>query len=254
MIIIDEQRIAQTNRQRVSVLIPVLFVILLWIIQLLQWGTNVDFGILGIFPRSFSGLGGIFFSPLLHGSWAHLISNTIPLLVLGFMMIYFYRHIAYRVVLLIWLIDGVGVWLIGRDAYHIGASGIVYGMASFLFFSGILRKNRQLLALSLAVVFIYGSMIWGMFPYVIEISWEAHLIGFLSGIIFAIYYRKQGPPDDPIPAWMNESENEGDLSSEALSDQLSGRDLAQEEDGSNEEKKVGESYIIIPKINGKNKD
>ena len=248
MIIVDEQRKAQINRQRVSVLIPLLFVILLWIIQLLQWGPNTDLGVLGISPRTLTGLGGIFFSPLIHGSWAHLASNTIPLLVLGFMMIYFYRHIAYRVVLLIWLIDGIGVWLIGRDAYHIGASGIVYGMASFLFFSGILRKNRELLALSLAVVFIYGSMIWGMLPYVVEISWEAHLIGFLSGIFFAVYYRKQGPPDDPLPAWMNESEgeDEGDLSSETL---------AQEESGSGgEEKKIDVNYIFVPKQNGENKE
>jgi hypothetical protein len=96
------------------------------------------------------------------------------------------------------------VWLIGRDAYHIGASGIVYGMASFLFLSGILRKNRQLLALSLAVVFVYGSLIWGMFPYVTDVSWEAHLVGFLAGVFFAIYYRKDGPEDDPVPEWMNE--------------------------------------------------
>src|SRR6187455_1578721 len=214
MMIIDEERKLETDRQRVSVVIPLLFVVLLWIIQLLQWGTNADLGVLGILPRQFSGLGGIILSPFIHGSWAHLASNTIPLLVLGFMMIYFYRHISYRVILLIWLLDGVGVWLIGRDAYHIGASGIVYGMASFLFLSGILRKNRQLLALSLAVVFIYGSMIWGMLPYVIEISWEAHLVGFLSGIFFAVYYRKQGPPDDPIPAWMTESEVEGKIEGE----------------------------------------
>jgi len=233
MRIVDEQRDAQRIRQRVSVLIPLLFVILLWLIQLLQWGAHLDFGVLGIFPRSFSGLSGIIFSPLIHGGWAHLGSNTIPLLVLGFMIIYFYRHIAYRIVLLIWLMDGIGVWLIGRDAYHIGASGIVYGMASFLFFSGILRKNRELLALSLAVVFIYGSMIWGMFPYVNDISWEAHLVGFLSGIFFAVYYRKEGPPDDAVPEWMNEVENESENQS-----------------GSNgENKEININYIFVPNEN-----
>src|SRR5205085_11881747 len=133
MILIDEQKKIQSNRQRVSIIIPLLFVIILWIIQLLQWGADIDFGIFGIFPRSVSGLKGIIFSPLIHGSWSHLASNSIPLLILGFMLIYFYRHIAYRVFLMVWLIDGIGVWLIGRDAYHIGASGIVYGMASFLF-------------------------------------------------------------------------------------------------------------------------
>src|SRR6185503_12251495 len=208
MMIVDEERDLQRVRQRVSVLIPLLFVLVLWLIQLLQWGLNLDFGRFGIFPRTFSGLAGIIFSPLIHGGWEHLASNTIPLLVLGFLMIYFYRNVAYRVVFLIWLMDGIGVWLIGRGAYHIGASGVVYGMASFLFFSGILRKSRELLALSLAVVFIYGSMIWGMFPYVMDISWEAHLVGFLSGILFAVYYRKQGPPDDMVPEWMNEPESD----------------------------------------------
>jgi membrane associated rhomboid family serine protease len=240
MILIDEQKKIQSNRQRVSIIIPLLFVIILWIIQLLQWGADIDFGIFGIFPRSVSGLKGIIFSPLIHGSWSHLASNSIPLLVLGFMLIYFYRHIAYRVFLMVWLIDGIGVWLIGRDAYHIGASGIVYGMASFLFFSGLLRKNRHLLALSLTVVFIYGSMIWGMFPYVTDISWEAHLVGFLAGILFAVYYRQQGPPDDPVPEWMVEAENEIESPLKSQEDKS--------EDGSNgENKNIDINYIFIPK-------
>lgn len=240
MIIVNEQRDAQRIRQRVSVLIPVLFVLVLWLIQLLQWGTNSDFGVLGIFPRTFSGLAGIIFAPLIHGSWGHLESNTIPLLVLGFLMIYFYRNVAYRVVLLIWLLDGIGVWLIGRGAYHIGASGIVYGMASFLFFSGVLRKSRELLALSLAVVFIYGSMIWGMFPYVVDISWEAHLVGFLSGIFFAVYYRQKGPPDDALPDWMNEDDEIPDK---------------QIDNGSNgENKKITINYIFTPKENDEGKE
>ena len=237
MMIVDEQRDAQRVRQRVSILIPLLFVLLLWLIQLLQWGLNLDFGVFGIFPRTFSGLDGIILSPLIHGGWSHLASNTIPLLVLGFLMIYFYRNVAYRVILFIWLLDGIGVWLIGRDAYHIGASGIVYGMASFLFFSGILRKNRQLLALSLAVVFIYGSMIWGMFPYVTDISWEAHLVGFLAGIFFAVYYRQKGPPDDVVPEWMIEEENESSL--------IKTPDATDGSNGGNKEIKV--NYIFIPK-------
>lgn len=208
MMIIDEQQKLLENRRRVSVLIPLLFVALLWIIEFLQWSSDLEMGRLGVSPRTFSGLKGILFSPLIHGGWAHLASNTIPLLVLGFMMIYFYHHIAYRVLLFIWLIDGLGIWLIGRESYHIGASGIVYGMASFLFFSGVLRKNRQLLALSLAIVFIYGSMIWGMFPYVTDVSWEAHFVGFAAGVCFAFYYRQKGPPDDHVPEWMSEDETE----------------------------------------------
>ncbi len=206
MMILDEQKRIQDNRRRVSVIIPLLFVALLWFVQFLQWGMNVDLGPLGILPRTISGLKGIIFSPLIHGGLAHLASNSIPLLVLGFMMIYFYHAVAYRVLIMIWIIDGIGVWIIGRESYHIGASGIVYGMASFLFFSGVLRKNRQLLALALAVVFIYGSMIWGMFPYVSDVSWEAHLVGFVAGVYFAYTYRHEGPHDDYVPEWMNESE------------------------------------------------
>jgi membrane associated rhomboid family serine protease len=127
-------------------------------------------------------------------------------MVLGGAMIYFYRNIAYHVFLWIWLIDGVGVWLLGREAYHIGASGLVYGLASFLIFSGVLRKNRNLLALALIVVFVYGGLIWGMFPYLPDTSWEAHLFGFLAGVYFSIHYLRMGPPDDPVPDWMTEEE------------------------------------------------
>lgn len=146
------------------------------------------FSWLGILPRTLSGLSGILFTPFLHGSLGHLLSNSIPLLVLGGGLIYFYRSIAYKVLLWIWFIDGLGVWLLGRDAYHIGASGLVYGIAAFLIFSGLLRRNRNLLALSLAVVFVYGSLIWGMFPYIPDISWEAHLFGFLAGIYFSVHF------------------------------------------------------------------
>ncbi len=168
--------------------------------------------------------------PFIHGSWSHLASNTIPLLVLGFMMIYFYHHIAYRILMMIWLIDGCGVWLIGRESYHIGASGIVYGMASFLVFSGVLRRNRQLLAVALVVVFIYGGMIWGMFPYVTDVSWEAHLVGFAAGVYFAYHYRNQGPPHDHVPEWMSED----------ITDQ-------EEEDKASNAGENSINYIYIPK-------
>ncbi|MFI5135592.1 MAG: rhomboid family intramembrane serine protease, partial [Chitinophagales bacterium] len=210
----ETRRAIEKNRTRVSILIPLWFVSLLWIIQFFQWTLGVDFGFLGIAPRTFTGLVGIVFAPLIHGSWGHIAGNTIPLLVLGFMLIYFYHLIAYRIIFLIWIFDGVGVWLIGRESYHIGASGIIYGMASFIFFSGLLRRNKQLLAVALAVVFVYGSMVWGMFPYLTDISWEAHLMGFLSGIALAIYYRKEGPADDPVPEWMRESESESEFESE----------------------------------------
>jgi hypothetical protein len=109
------------------------------------------------------------------------------------------------------LIDGVGVWFFGRESFHIGASGLVYGMASFLFFSGVLRKNRKLLAIALAVVFIYGGLLWGLLPVVKSVSWEAHLSGFLAGIFFSIYFKNSGPLNDPIPEWMMEENSDNDF-------------------------------------------
>ncbi len=211
MEIIRREKDDEEKKQlRVSIFIPFLFVCLLWLIFIFEFVSGSDFGIYGVFPRSVEGLRGILFSPLIHGGFSHLFSNSIPLLVLGSLLIYFYRTIAYRVFFLIWFIDGLGVWLFGRGAHHIGASGLVYGMASFLFFSGILRKNRKLLAIALAVVFVYGGLLWGMLPVVESISWEAHLSGFLAGIFFSLYYLRQGPVNDPLPEWMNEESIEED--------------------------------------------
>jgi len=193
---------------RVSIIIPILFVGLLFLIYLLDVSMGKHFFRFGIYPRTLEGLRGIFFMPFLHGSFSHLLSNSIPLLLLGFLLIYSYRYIAYPVFFMLWFIDGLGVWFFGRESYHIGASGLVYGMASFLFFSGLLRKNRNLLGLSLAVVFIYGGLVWGLFPILPDISWEGHLFGFLAGIALSLYYQKKGPPDDPVPEWMEEEPGE----------------------------------------------
>lgn len=200
------EKAEEKKRISVSILIPVFFVSTLWLIYFAEFATGLSFSWLGILPRTAAGLSGILFTPFLHGSLGHLVSNSIPLLVLGGGLIYFYRTIAYKVLFWIWLIDGLGVWLLGRDAYHIGASGLVYGIAAFLIFSGLLRRNRNLLALSLAVVFVYGSLIWGMFPYIPDISWEAHLFGFLAGIYFSVHFLNDGPANDYVPEWMFEKE------------------------------------------------
>lgn len=199
---------SEKKRISVSFLIPVYFVSILWLVFFAEYASGLDFSWLGILPRTIVGLRGILFTPFLHGSIGHLMSNSVPLLLLGGGLIYFYRHIAYSVFAWIWIIDGIGVWLLGRESYHIGASGLVYGMASFLIFSGILRKNRQLQALSLVVVFIYGSLIWGMFPFIPDVSWEAHLFGFLAGVYFSVHFLKEGPLNDPIPEWMTQEDEE----------------------------------------------
>ncbi|MCY7410222.1 MAG: rhomboid family intramembrane serine protease [Chitinophagales bacterium] len=212
MEIIRREKDEEEKKQlRVSIFIPFMFVCLLWLIFIFEFVSGSDFGFYGVFPRTAEGLRGIIFSPLIHGSFSHLFSNSIPLLVLGGLLFYFYRTISYKVFFLIWFIDGLGVWLFGREAHHIGASGLVYGMASFLFFSGILRKNRKLLAIALAVVFVYGGLLWGMLPVVESISWEAHLSGFLAGIFFSLYYLRKGPLDDPLPEWMIEENDSEEL-------------------------------------------
>jgi membrane associated rhomboid family serine protease len=131
------------------------------------------------------------------------------LVVLSSALFYFYRPVAAKVFGLIWITTGICVWIAGRHAYHIGASGIIYGLASFLFFSGIFRRNIKLMAISLLIIFLYGSMIWGVFPFVAEISWESHLFGGLSGLAFArVYSRKIILSEIHKPVEEVEEENE----------------------------------------------
>ncbi|MFC2100713.1 rhomboid family intramembrane serine protease [Bacteroidota bacterium] len=156
------------------------------------------------------GLLGIITAPLIHGSLGHLFSNSIPLLLLGSFLFYFYRPVAYKVFFLIYFIHGVWVWVFARENYHIGASGLVYGEAAFLFLSGIIRREPRVLALSMLVVFMYGSMVWGIFPDFFpntNISWESHLMGMLAGFILAIYFRKEGPQSKKY-SWELEEEVE----------------------------------------------
>jgi len=190
-----------------SLLIPVAIVAVFWLVKLIENLYHLDLSAFGILPLTVEGLPGIIFSPFIHGSYDHLLSNTFPFLILLFALLYFYRRLAYRIFFLIYILSGICVWLGGRASYHIGASGIVYGMASFLFFSGIFRKDANLLTISIIVVFLYGSMFWGIFPLKPEISWESHLWGSASGLLLAFYYRHQGPVR-PASSWENEPEED----------------------------------------------
>jgi len=174
---------------------PVLFVAILWCIKLFEIIDHVSLTHYGLYPRTVKGLLGIVTAPLLHDDINHLLSNTLPLLILGPIIFYFYRSIAFQLFFWIYLITGIWVWAAARNSYHIGASGIIYGFESFLFFSGVFRKNPRLLALSLFVVFLYGSTIWGILPAQRGISWESHALGALAGLITAYNFRKEGPPD-----------------------------------------------------------
>lgn len=173
--------------------VPIAFVLLMWGVKVVEMFFDLDFYTWGIFPLSAKGIAGIFLSPFIHSDLNHLINNTLPILVLGFTLFYFYREVAWGVLALSILITGFWVWVFAREAYHIGASGVVYSLVTFLFVSGVIRKHPRLMAISLLVVFLYGSMVWGILPIRERISWESHLMGSISGILLAINFSKFGP-------------------------------------------------------------
>ncbi|MEM7107039.1 MAG: rhomboid family intramembrane serine protease [Bacteroidota bacterium] len=167
------------------------FTALLWIIKLLEIGFKADFGRYGTYPRTLYGSLGIITSPLIHGDFYHLLSNSLPILFLGVGLFYFYKPVAWQVVCIIYTLSGFWVWLIAREAYHIGASGLVYGLMAYLLLSGFIRKDRSSIAVSLAILVLYGgSMFTGVLPGDPGISWESHLLGATAGLFCAVLYRK----------------------------------------------------------------
>ena len=172
---------------------PLLFVVILFLIHSYSTYFGVRLSHYGIYPRELKGLLGILTSPFIHGDWKHLFNNSVPLILLGSALFHFYKRLAPRVWIYSILYTGILVWLGGRPSFHIGASGLVYALASFLFFSGFIRKHRPLMAISMVVVFIYGGMIWGIFPRDEHISWEGHLFGAFNGLFWAFYYKSEGP-------------------------------------------------------------
>jgi membrane associated rhomboid family serine protease len=201
-----------------SAILPALTVLVLWLVYLLDKGLGLELYRWGVLPRSFEGIPGILFSPFIHGDLEHLFNNSVPMFLLGWSLIYFYPRKAGVVVLVSWLVSGIWVWISARGNYHIGASGVVYGLAAFLFVSGLLRRQRTLMALSMLVVFLYGSMVWGIFPIVPRISWESHLWGGVAGVLMAYLYRKVPPAvqDPPPPVFEDEDEEEGMTSHDSM--------------------------------------
>lgn len=172
-----------------SLRLPVLFTLLMWLLHILRIYFRVDAVPFGIHPRDLSALPGILFCPLVHGSWEHLLSNTIPLLILGTVLFLIYDKIALKVWWLNYFLTGSLVWLFARDSYHIGASGIIYGLASFLLFSGFFRMDIRSIAIASAVAIFYGGMVWGILPIQPGVSWESHLSGGIVGLLLAFLFR-----------------------------------------------------------------
>jgi membrane associated rhomboid family serine protease len=188
-------------------LVPMFAVLIIWTVFWVEVRFQVNLNHWGIYPLTMSGLKGIIGSPFLHGSVEHLYNNSIPLAILLAALIYFYKDISLKVVLWGILFSGIITWIIGRPSYHIGASGLIYVLASFIFFKGIFTKYYRLVALSLIVVFIYGGLLWYIFPVKDDISWEGHLAGFLTGLALAILLKARVPQEKKY-VWEHEDFNE----------------------------------------------
>jgi membrane associated rhomboid family serine protease len=188
---------------------PIFFVLIIWLVFWFEVRFGFNFSKYGIYPQTFKGLRGVFLSPFIHGDIQHIYHNTIPLFVLSMALFYFYRPIAWKVLVFGIILSGFLTWAIGRPSYHIGISGLIYVLVSFTFFKGVFAKHYRLIALSLLVVFLYGSMIWGTLPIEEGISWEGHMSGLISGLLFALFFRKQvAKPKKYI--WEHENYNEDD--------------------------------------------
>ena len=182
------------------------FVALIWLIQLLNWGLDLGLERFGVRPRQWSGLTGILLAPLLHGGFSHLFANSLPLLVLGTGMLHLYPNSAVRVIPAVYLGPGIAVWLFARASVHVGASGLVYGLVSYIFVAGVIRRDTRAIAASLLVSFLYGSLAWGVLPIKPGVSWETHLAAALIGLVLAIALRRLDIPPRKRYAWEDETD------------------------------------------------
>jgi len=173
--------------------LPVVITIIMWLVKLTEVYLDQSFSRYGLYPRNLNGLRGILTAVFIHGDWKHLFNNSVPMVILGWSLFYFYKEVAWKVILWIVLMGGLWTWISARESFHIGASGLIYGLFSFLLLSGFIRRNKQVLSISFLVAFLYGSLVWGLLPIDYKMSWESHLWGFIAGSVLAFYYRKVGP-------------------------------------------------------------
>ncbi len=222
----DHETIPASRQSLMTVFLAAAAVVLsLWLIWLADMVFALELARFGVLPRSIFGLRGILFGPLIHGSASHILANTAPLLVLTVALFYGYPRSAWLVVLAIYLGSGLGVWLFARESFHIGASGVTHGLMFFIFVIGILRRDRTAIALSLLVFFLYGSMVWGIFPREPGISFESHFFGAASGVALAFLLRNRDPkPPRKRYSWEDEAEDEDDA---VIGEQWKERDHSQ---------------------------
>lgn len=200
---------ADARRLRRCFTATLAFVAVLWLIELAQLTLDLDLVGFGVYPRTLRGLSGIVFAPLIHGSLLHLFSNTLPIIILGTGLLYGYPRSARVVIPVVYFGTGLAVWLFARSAWHIGASGLSFGMLFFILTMGVLRRDTRAIALALVVVLLYGGMIWGVVPGDPAVSFESHLAGALLGVILAILLKNRDPAPPPKHySWEDEEDVE----------------------------------------------
>jgi len=185
---------SEKKRLKFSLIPTIFFLLIMWIVWIFDSTFHLHLYRNGIYPLTIKGFWGIFFAPFIHGDFNHIFSNTFPFLTLSTALFFFYKKNAFKVIILLYFFSGFWVWLAARSSYHIGASGIIYGLASFLVFSGLIHKNKALTAISFAVIFLYGSMVWGVLPLKPETSWEGHLFGAITGFILTLAFANKKQP------------------------------------------------------------
>ncbi len=194
----DEEKI----KIRSAGLITFFFLFIIWTVKAAEMFFEVSLFKYGINPSAIEGLRGVLFSPLIHSDFNHLMSNSFSIMILLPVTIYFYITASARLLVFIYLVSGILTWIIAQHGYHAGASGLIYGLASFLFFSGLIRKDHRALTITTIVFFLYSSMIYGLIPHKPGISWEGHIAGAVSGLIASFIFRKYDPA--PVYEWENE--------------------------------------------------
>jgi membrane associated rhomboid family serine protease len=192
---------------RLAASLSLAFVALLWVLHLANWALGVDAAPFGVRPRTVEGLIGILFAPLTHASFEHLVANSLPLAVLGTAMLHLYPRASPVVLPWVYLVPGVAVWLAGRDAIHVGASGLVYGLTAYVFLAGLLRRDRRAIAASLVIAFLYGSAVWGVMPLKRFDSWETHLAAALVGAALAVLLRQRDVTPRTVYSWEHEPDD-----------------------------------------------
>lgn len=202
---------------RLALKTALVFTGILWTIFILDEVFGLRLARFGLRPGSVAGLAGVVTAPLLHGSFGHLLSNTIPLVLSMTATLYLYPTASMRVIPIVWVGSGLLAWTIGRPNLHVGVSGLIYGLLAFVFVSGILRRDMRSVSVSLLVGFLYGSMVWGVLPLRPHLSWELHLSGAMLGVLLALIYRNRDrtpivrydwEDDDSVPEWYPEDDDE----------------------------------------------